>query len=56
MSTIDETASIFQSVTSRGTTLKVSVYVEGYYDLPPAAEYTYDVTFSPSKYKEFINK
>ncbi|VDI41889.1 Hypothetical predicted protein [Mytilus galloprovincialis] len=48
MSTIDETASIFQSVTSMGTTLKVSVYVEGYYDIPSAEEYTYDVTFSPS--------
>lgn len=47
MSTIDANAFILRSVTSRGTKLKVSVYVEGYYDLT-SAEYTYDVTFSPS--------
>ncbi|CAG2204017.1 unnamed protein product [Mytilus edulis] len=51
MSTIDTTATILQSVNSVGTKLKVSVYVAGYYNLPSAAEYTYDVTFAPTKSK-----
>lgn len=50
MSTLDTTAAILQSVTSKETKLKVSVYVDGYDNLA-VKEYTYNVTFSPAERK-----
>lgn len=52
MSTIDESATILQAITSTGKKLKVSVYVDGYGNLP-IVEYTYDVTFAPGKLFKF---
>lgn len=46
-STVYTNMSTLQSVQSKGTKLKVTVYVEGYYSLT-AVDYTYNVTFSPS--------
>ncbi|XP_071175379.1 uncharacterized protein [Mytilus edulis] len=49
MSTINTTFPILKALNSIETKLIVSVYVEGYYDLPSGAEYTYDFTFALSK-------